>query len=82
MFQIEPTLCRECAIRTLRSYTLRTLVQGWWGLISLFVANPATILLNLWNLTKAYRMDRPYLSSPLETETAFDRAQGDGGFIT
>jgi hypothetical protein len=69
MHQVKPTLCRDHATKILLKWTGRTLLEGWWGLISLFVANPATILLNLWNLAKARRMDEPNLSSPLATET-------------
>ena len=62
MIQVEPVLCRDCATRMLLSYTGKTLLLGWWGLLSLFVANPATILLNVANLVKARRMPRPTLS--------------------
>jgi hypothetical protein len=63
MFSVKPTLCREHATKLLLQWTGRTLVQGWWGFISLFVANPATILLNLFNLAKARRLSAPMLSS-------------------
>lgn len=62
-YQVKLMLCRDCATRLLIRWTGRSLLQGWWGAISLVAANPATILLNLWNLGKARRMDRPYLSS-------------------
>jgi hypothetical protein len=67
VIQVEPVLCRECATKLLVDFTKRTLVQGWWGPISLFVANPATILLNLLNLVKARRMPPP---STLEVAAA------------
>jgi hypothetical protein len=62
MIQVEPVLCRECAKSMLLEYTGKTLVQGWWGPISLFVANPATIVMNLLNILKAQRMPRPTVS--------------------
>ena len=55
-FKIQPTLCRECGTRTVLQYTGRTLVQGWWGLISLFISNPFTILMNLVALVQAKRL--------------------------
>jgi hypothetical protein len=41
----------------------RTLVQGWWGLISLVIANPFTIVMNLVALVQARRLPPPQLSS-------------------
>ena len=61
--KIEPTLCRECGTRTIMRYTGRTLVQGWWGLISLVIANPFTIVMNLVALVQARRLPPPQLSS-------------------
>ena len=61
--KIEPTLCRECGTRTVMRYTGRTLVQGWWGLISLVIANPFTIVMNLVALVQARRLPPPQLSS-------------------
>jgi len=68
-YQVKPTLCREHATKLLLNWTSRTLVEGWWGPISLFVANPATILLNLFNLARARSLDPPHLSSPLVRES-------------
>lgn len=65
--RISPTLCRECGIRTVVKYTARTLVQGWWGLVSMFVANPFTIVMNLFALVQAWRTPRPqYSLTPIE----------------
>jgi hypothetical protein len=61
--RIEPTLCRQCGTRTILRYTGRTLVQGWWGLISLLFANPFTIVMNLVALVQARRLSAPQLSS-------------------
>jgi len=61
--RIEPTLCRECGTCTVVRYTARTLVQGWWGLISLLIANPFTIVMNLVALVQARRLPPPQLSS-------------------
>jgi hypothetical protein len=61
--RIEPTLCRHCGTRTILRYTGRTLVQGWWGLISMLVANPYTIVMNLVALVQARKLAPPQLSS-------------------
>ena len=45
--RIEPVLCRECGTRTVLRYAARTLVQGWWGMVSLLIANPFTIVMNI-----------------------------------
>jgi hypothetical protein len=61
--KIEPTLCRDCGTRPVMRYTGRTLVKGWSGLISLVIANPFTIVLNLVALVQARRLLPPRLSS-------------------
>jgi hypothetical protein len=61
--KIKPTLCRECGTRTVLQYTGRTLVQGWWGMVSLFIANPFTIVMNLVALVQARQLPPPQLSS-------------------
>jgi hypothetical protein len=61
--RIEPTLCRDCGTRMILRYTGRTLVQGWWGLISMVFANPFTIVMNLVALVRARRLTPPQLSS-------------------
>ena len=61
--KIEPTLCRECGTRTIVRFTGRTLVQGWWGLISFLFANPFTIVMNRVALVQARRLGPPQLSS-------------------
>jgi hypothetical protein len=33
---VKAVACRACGRRLVRDFTLRTLVQGWWGLISFF----------------------------------------------
>ena len=64
--KVRANLCRECGSRILRQYTLRTLWQGWWGLISFF-ANAFTILANVVYLLKLRRLPSPQLSStPLD----------------
>jgi len=74
--RIRPTLCRECGTRTVLQYTGRTLVQGWWGVFSLFVANPFTILMNLVALAKARRLAPPQLSSATAAGPPQAPAQG------
>jgi hypothetical protein len=63
--RVSQTLCRACARRELRRYTARTLVQGWWGVLSVIVFNPLTIVLNLWNMGRTGAMKPPQLSAPL-----------------
>jgi len=33
---VEAVACRACGRRLVRDFTLRTLVQGWWGAFSFF----------------------------------------------
>lgn len=36
-FKVRKPLCRDCGLQLVRSWTLQTLWQGWWGYISFFV---------------------------------------------
>jgi hypothetical protein len=36
-FRLRAALCRDCGQRIVKSYTAKTLVFGWWGVISFFV---------------------------------------------
>ncbi|GAA2672431.1 LppU/SCO3897 family protein [Streptomyces lunalinharesii] len=40
------TFCRDCGLATVREMSARTLWQGWWGPMSLFIT-PVTLLMNL-----------------------------------
>ena len=68
-FKIKPTLCRECGTRTVMEYTRRTLVQGWWGVFSLFISNPYTIIMNMAALVQAKRLPAPQLGSSTPGES-------------
>jgi hypothetical protein len=35
-YTVQAVACRACGRRLVRNFTLRTLVQGWWGAISFF----------------------------------------------
>jgi hypothetical protein len=51
--------CRRCGIATFRDLQNRTLLTGWWGVLSLLVLNWATILRNLWALRQVRRLGPP-----------------------
>jgi hypothetical protein len=53
--------CRDCGLATFRQMTANTLVQGWWGWISL-VATPVTVL---WNLMASLKLRG--LAAPVPT---------------
>ncbi|MDX6477123.1 MAG: hypothetical protein QOH95_2634 [Gaiellaceae bacterium] len=48
--KVRQPVCRSCGLKLLKSFTLKTLWQGWWGYISFFfnwfvlVANLAAFL--------------------------------------
>lgn len=75
--QVKQALCRECARRELRRYTARTLVQGWWGVLSLLVVNPLTILLNVSGMARARLMEAPHLSTSLFGDAEAPRESHD-----
>jgi hypothetical protein len=50
--------CRDCGLATFRQMTARTLVQGWYGLLS-FLITPITVLVNLTERAKVARLPAP-----------------------
>ncbi|OKK17604.1 hypothetical protein AMK16_22715 [Streptomyces sp. CB00455] len=50
--------CRDCGLAVLRDMTARTLWQGWWGPLSLFVT-PVTLLTNLGPWSRLRRLGPP-----------------------
>ena len=54
--------CRSCGGAMLKSWTLRTFVQGWWGYISFF-ANLFTLAMNAVAAVKVVKLQPPSLSS-------------------
>ncbi|MEU9228973.1 hypothetical protein AB0D40_31985 [Streptomyces massasporeus] len=68
---ISDWLCSTCGIALIRRMTTRTLWQGWWGVGSLLIGAPYTLVQNL----RAYRRLRQL---PLATP-ALGRAQADLG---
>ncbi len=65
--------CRPCGRALIRSYTLRTLWQGWWGAISFFV-NWFVLASNALSWRKLGQIEAPSLSGELV-------ADARGGFF-
>jgi hypothetical protein len=57
-YKLPAVLCRECGTKLLRGWTARTLVQGWWGLISFFV-NWFVLVANAFYWVKVLRLEPP-----------------------
>ncbi|MYX28252.1 hypothetical protein GTY75_16645 [Streptomyces sp. SID8381] len=57
------TLCRTCALATFRDMQAATLVQGWWGPLSV-VITPITLLINLGALSTIRRLPEPVAPGP------------------
>ncbi|MEV6110502.1 hypothetical protein AB0M28_38250 [Streptomyces sp. NPDC051940] len=56
--KLEQAYCRTCGIATVRSMSAKTLLQGWWGFLSLVVA-PVTLLGNLVTKGKFTKLAEP-----------------------
>jgi hypothetical protein len=56
--KLRTPLCRACGPQLVRTYTLRTLWQGWWGLISFFV-NWFVLAANLATWMKLRQLEEP-----------------------
>jgi hypothetical protein len=50
--------CRDCGLATFRTMTSRTLVQGWYGFLSLFFA-PLTVAVNLLRRRRVASLPAP-----------------------
>jgi len=57
VYVTDALLCRDHAISEVRSWLLRTLVQGWWGVVSFFT-NFVVAGSDAVQLVKAHRMPR------------------------
>jgi hypothetical protein len=68
--KVRASLCRECGMKTTKSYTTRTMVEGWWGIISFF-ANWFCLAGNLVAYRKAARLAEP---RPVEPRQEQERA--------
>jgi hypothetical protein len=61
---VQVVACRPCGRGLIRSYTGRTLLQGWWGAISFFF-NWFVLASNAFAWRKLGRIDSPSLSGEL-----------------
>jgi hypothetical protein len=57
-------LCRDHGIQLSKDWLAKTLIQGWWGIISFFV-NFHAVATDLGALLKARKMAPPVVSPPL-----------------
>jgi hypothetical protein len=55
--------CRDCGLATYRDMTSKSLVEGWWGPMSLFV-NPITMLTNLGPRSRVALLPAPVAGAP------------------
>ncbi|WP_233534150.1 hypothetical protein [Streptomyces murinus] len=78
------TMCRPCALATFREMQANTMVQGWWGPMSV-VITPITLLINLGALSTIRRIPEPVVAGhrpPLNPgKSVFKRPQGILGLV-
>lgn len=78
------TMCRTCGLATFREMQANTMVQGWWGPMSV-VITPITLLINLASLSTIRRIPEPVSAGhrpPLNPgKSVFARPQGILGLI-
>jgi hypothetical protein len=74
--RIGGAFCRDCVKKYFAEYTLKTLVLGWWGVISVF-ATPFVLLNNVINRLRAWSLAPvpPGAAVPELTEAAIQRLQ-------
>jgi hypothetical protein len=54
----EGPFCRDCGLGVFRHMTSRTLVQGWYGVLSMIIA-PGTVLMNIISRVKVAGLAQP-----------------------
>ncbi|WP_240509722.1 hypothetical protein [Streptomyces malaysiense] len=78
------TMCRPCALATFREMQANTMVQGWWGPMSV-VITPITLLINLAALSTIRRIPEPVAAGHRPSlnpgKSVFKRPQGILGLI-
>jgi hypothetical protein len=55
--------CRDCGLATYRDVTSKSLVQGWWGVLSVFI-NPIVMLTNLGSRSAVVALPPPVPGAP------------------
>jgi len=76
-YRANPTLCREHGRQIVKQWLTKTLVQGWWGIISFFM-NIVAVATDIAALRKVGKLgeSQPVITRPMpDGETA-------GGFTT
>ena len=74
--RLDGTYCRDCGTALFRSMTNRTMLLGWWGVISFFV-NWFTIVQNLFARLSLSGMQRPQ-GRHADVEARLDRPLSQG----
>ncbi|MFF9090326.1 hypothetical protein ACF1BE_28775 [Streptomyces sp. NPDC014991] len=73
------TFCQTCALAIFRNMQADTLIQGWWGALSVFIT-PVTLLRNLGALSSIRSMPAPVMPGtrpPLDPgKPVFKRPEG------
>jgi len=57
-FRAKPTLCRDHGRQVAKQWLTKTLVQGWWGIVSFFV-NFVAVGTDIAALRKASKLGEP-----------------------
>jgi hypothetical protein len=52
------TFCRTCGLAVFRKMQSDTMVQGWWGPMSVIIT-PITLLINLFTLSRIRKLPAP-----------------------
>jgi len=80
--EVKGNLCRRCIGKFFRSFTLTTLILGWWGLIS-FCVTPFILLNNVVRYLLALRLSEPGIAALNTMSASIDSkppSVGSGSF--
>jgi hypothetical protein len=74
--------CRNCVNKYFREYTLKTLLLGWWGFISVF-ATPVVLIIDIANYFRAWNLAPvpPGATAPYLTDDVVARLQPHTGDV-
>jgi uncharacterized iron-regulated membrane protein len=80
-YRLKPTLCREHGEQVAKEWLTKTLVQGWWGIISFFM-NIVAVGTDIAALRKFRKLDapRPAAQPQPVQQAAMQAPPAPGGF--
>lgn len=79
MLRYRGPFCRTCGLAQDKDATVKSLIFGWWGILSFCLMNPLTLIMNGISAVRLMRLPKPQQQSAQTQATAYG-AQAAGGY--